>query len=48
MKSGEVALGIFEDYSKTFDIIDFDIMLCKTYEFDFLQTFYVGHLVIQN
>ena len=48
MKSGEMALTIFADYSKAFDTIDFDILVRKILKLNFSQTFYIGHLAINT
>lgn len=35
MKSGEVTVSIFADYSQAFDTIDFDILLRKVQKLNF-------------
>ena len=39
MKSGEVTLAVFVDFSKTFDTNDFSILMHKRYSLHFAKNF---------
>ena len=40
MKSGEVTLGVFVDFSKAFDTIGFNILIHKLHSLHFSKTFF--------
>ena len=46
MKSNEVTIAIFTDYSKAFDTIDFSVLLKKMHTMNFSNLFYTGFLII--
>ena len=39
MKASEVTLAVFTDYSKTFDTIDFSVLIKKMYTLNFSKRF---------
>ena len=41
MKSGEVTISIFADYSKTSDTIEFDTMFSKMHKLNFSTIFLI-------